>query len=397
MTRTFPDGFLWGAATAAHQVEGGNINTDWWVREHTPGSGLAEPSGDAADSYHRYPEDIALLAELGFSAYRFSVEWARIEPEPGFVSKAQLAHYRRMIDACFAAGLTPVVTLHHFTQPRWFARQGGWYAPEAAAWFTRYAETAATILTDVDWVCTINEPNMIAVTPGDGGPEMTMTILDAPDPVVTDHLMAAHRGAREALAGRTRARTGWSIATQAYHAAPGAEAATAAYGYPREDVWLEAARGDDWVGVQAYLRTFIDASGRPLPVPAGAETTQMGWEYFPPALGIGVRNAARLAPGVPILVTENGIATADDARRIDYTFDALAGLLDAMADGADVRGYLHWSALDNYEWGRYAPTFGLIAWDKDTFDRTPKPSAHWLGAVARTHRLTHPNQQGDHS
>lgn len=393
VSRQFPEGFLWGASTAAHQVEGNNVNSDWWVREHAPGTDLAEPSGDAADSYHRYPEDIALLASLGMNSYRFSIEWARIEPEQGFVSKAQLAHYRRMVDTCREHGLTPSVTLHHFTHPRWFARLGGWRNPDAPALFERFTEIALPVLgDDVEWVCTINEPNMVAMTRGEEGTEMTASRLPAPDPQITDALIEAHRRSRGVLAQLPQVRSGWSVATQAYHAAPGAEEATKAYGYPREDIFLDAAKGDDWIGVQGYLRTFVDPQGNPLPVPEGAETTLTGWEYFPPAIGIGIRNAWERTGGVPVVVTENGIATQDDARRIDYTHDALVGVHEAMADGIDVRGYLHWSALDNYEWGSYAPTFGLIAWDRDTFERTPKPSAHWLGEVARTGLLTHPTR-----
>lgn len=391
--RQFPDGFLWGASTAAHQIEGNNVNSDWWVREHAAGTDIAEPSGDAADSYHRYPEDIALLASLGMNAYRFSIEWARIEPEQGFVSKAQLAHYRRMVDTCREHGLTPSVTLHHFTHPRWFAARGGWRHPDAAAAFARFTEIALPVLgDDVEWVCTINEPNMVAMTRGDEGTDMTASRLPAPDAQITQALIEGHHRSREVLKQLPQVRSGWSVATQAYHAAPGAEEATKAYGYPREDIFLDAAQGDDWIGVQGYLRTFVDVDGRPLPVPEGTETTLTGWEYFPPAIGIGVRNAWERTGGVPIVVTENGIATQDDARRVDYTHDALVGLHDAMADGIDVRGYLHWSALDNYEWGSYKPTFGLIAWDRETFQRTPKPSAHWLGEVARTGRLTHPSR-----
>jgi beta-glucosidase len=232
---------------------------------------------------------------------------------------------------------------------------------------------------------------MVAMTRGEEGTEMTASRLPAPDPQITDALIAGHRRSREVLSGVGQVRSGWSVATQAYHpATPDAVEATAAYGYPREDVFLDAAAGDDWIGVQAYLRTFIDRDGNPQPVADDVEKTLIGWEYFPPALGIGVRNAWRRTGGVPVVVTENGIATQDDARRIDYTHDALVGLHDAMADGIDVRGYLHWSALDNYEWGSYTPTFGLIAWDRETFARTPKPSAHWLGGVARTGELTHP-------
>ena len=123
---TFPDNFQWGTATAAHQVEGNNVNSDCWVLEHTPGSPFVEPSGDACDQYHRYADDIAMLARLGFNAYRFSIEWARIEPEQGEFSRAALDHYRRMLAAAASAGLAPVVTLHHFTSPRWVAARGGW-------------------------------------------------------------------------------------------------------------------------------------------------------------------------------------------------------------------------------------------------------------------------------
>jgi beta-glucosidase len=392
--RRFPDEFLWGAATAAHQIEGNNVNSDWWVREHAPGTDLAEPSGDAADSYHRYPEDIALAASLGLNTYRFSIEWARIEPEQGHVSRAHLLHYRRMVDTCREHGLTPSVTLHHFTNPRWFAGLGGWRNPEAPELFARYTETVLPVLgDDVEWVCTINEPNMLAMTRGDEGTEMTASQLPAPDPFITEMLVAAHRRSREVLSALPQVRSGWSVATQAYHpATPDAEEATRAYGYPREDLFLEAAAGDDWLGVQAYLRTFIDADGHPLPVRDDVEKTLIGWEYFPPALGIGVRNAWERSGGVPIVVTENGIATQDDPRRIDYTHDALVGLHGVMADGVDVRGYLHWSLLDNYEWGSYRPTFGLIGWDPETFARTPKPSAHWLGEVARSGELTHPTR-----
>ena len=141
-SRTFPKNFLWGAATAAHQVEGGNVNNDSWVMEHVPNSLFVEPSGDAVDHYHRYPEDIALLAELGFNAYRFSIEWARIEPEEGQFSYAALEHYRRMLATCHEYGLTPIVTYHHFTSPRWLMAEGGWEGKQTPDRFARYCERA---------------------------------------------------------------------------------------------------------------------------------------------------------------------------------------------------------------------------------------------------------------
>lgn len=382
---SFPEGFLWGASTAAHQIEGGNVNSDWWQREwgHLPGAPVEAPSGDAADSYHRYPEDMALLADAGLAAYRFSIEWARIEPERGWFSRAAIDHYRRMVHTARDAGLQPVVTLHHFTNPIWLARDGGWLTDAAVDAFRRYVEAALPVLEDVSLVCTINEPNMVSVL---ADPDVGFPSIGLPPgvPAVTDRLIAAHRGAVE-LVRSAGAAAGWSVATQAYQPQPGAEAVAAEYGASREDVFLDAAEGDDWIGVQAYTRTKIGPEG-PVPIPEEAERTLTGWEYYPPAVGEGIRNAWKRAKA-PVYVTENGIATADDQRRIDYTTGALAAVLSCIADGVDVRGYLHWSALDNYEWGSFRPTFGLIGWDPETFERHPKPSLAWLGRVARANAL----------
>ena len=158
----FPSDFLWGSSTAGHQVEGGNVNADIWPLEWAEGSQFVEPSLDACDHYHRYGEDIATLAELGLNAYRFSVEWSRIEPEPGAFSRAALDHYRRMVGTCLEHGVTPVVTYCHFTTPRWFAGAGGWAAADAPDRFGRYAERVTEHLGDLlPWVATLNEPNVL--------------------------------------------------------------------------------------------------------------------------------------------------------------------------------------------------------------------------------------------
>ena len=149
---------------------------------------------------------------------------------------------------------------------------------------------------------------------------------------------------------------------------------------------LEGSRGDDFVGVQAYSSQEVDANGL-VPHPAHPDNTLVGTAYRPDALAMAVRHAWDITGGVPVLITENGIATADDGQRIRYTAEALQGLTNAMADGIDVRGYLHWSLLDNFEWGHWEPTFGLIAVDRETFARTPKPSLAWLGRVAQHNEL----------
>ncbi|GCB49837.1 beta-galactosidase [Streptomyces sp. NL15-2K] len=296
-----------------------------------------------------------------------------------------------MVDGALERGLRPMVTLHHFTVPRWFAERGGWTADGAVDLFARYVRATEPVIgTGVRHVCTINEPNMIAVAGAvrELGTEAPPTAgLPLPDKATTDALIQAHHRATAAVrAISADIQVGWSIANQVYQALPGAEAATAAYRHPREDVFIEAARDDDWIGVQSYTRTRITADG-PIPAPDDAERTLTGWEYYPQALGHALRHTAAIVGDVPLIVTENGIATDDDSRRVDYTTGALQEVSAALEDGLDVRGYLHWSALDNYEWGSYKPTFGLISVAPDTFERTPKPSAAWLGNLARTGML----------
>ena len=387
----FPDGFLWGSATAAHQVEGNNWANDWWAWEHTPGSPCVEPSGDACDFYHRYPDDLALLARLGQKVVRFSIEWARIQPEEGAVSRAALAHYRRVIGACHDNGLIPMVTLHHFTSPRWFAARGGWELAENVPSFGRYAEQAMRALGDlIPYVCTINEPNIVA----------TLGYLSAVFPPGGRDREARHRAnanfiAAHALAvaavksGPGAAQVGLTLAMSDYQAAPGGEEQLARIRQAMHDVFLDAVAADasDFIGVQTYSRQRIGPEGT-LPPEPDAEVTQMGYEFWPQALAACVREAAARARK-PIIVTENGIGTADDTRRIAFTAAALRGLHAAIGDGVDVRGYIHWSSLDNFEWALgYRPTFGLIAVDRESQERRPKPSAEWFGEVCRRNGLT---------
>ncbi|RSM44249.1 beta-glucosidase [Amycolatopsis balhimycina DSM 5908] len=388
MPRTFPDGFLWGAATASHQVEGNNLNNDWWQLEQDAAPQV-QYSGDAVDSYHRYEEDMRLLAEAGFTAYRFSLEWSRIEPLPGKFSRAELAHYRRMIDTALGLGLTPVVTLHHFTHPRWLGAHEAWLRDDAVDLFTRYVEQAVTILDGVEWVCTINEPNVLSVNHWSlaevaAGRPYPFGAL--PDVKIGSALIEAHRAVAPLVRRATGAKVGWTVANQALVPAEGGEAKHAEVQGIWEDMYLEAARGDDFVGVQSYTSQPVDENGI-VPHPEHPDNTLVGWAYRPDALGIAVRHTREVVGDVPIVVTENGIATPDDERRIAYTKGALQGLHDAIEDGADVRGYVHWSLLDNFEWGRWEPTFGLIAVDRETFERRPKPSLGWLGSVARANAL----------
>lgn len=390
---TFPAGFSWSSATAAHQIEGANWNNDWWRWEHTPGSGCVEPSGDACDSWHRWEADADLVAELGLDSYRFSVEWSRIEPEDGEISIAALDHYRRVCEGLRERGVEPVVTFHHFTTPRWVADRGGWEDPDTAARFGAFCEVVAARLGDVmGRACTINEPNIVAsIGWGRGGfpPGVSDWGRVAG---VQQVFIAGHRTAVDAIrAAAPGIPVGLTLSMTDYQAVDGAEERMARRRAKDEDVFLEATAGDDFVGVQSYTRIRIGPDG-PLGPEDGVAVLPMGYEYWPQALEASVRRAWEVTGGTtPILVTENGIGTDDDAQRIDYLHASLTGLHRAIADGVDVRGYTCWSLLDNFEWAYgYGPRFGLVEVDRTTFERRPKASARWFSEVARANALVPP-------
>jgi beta-glucosidase len=409
--KAFPDKFLWGCATAAHQVEGNNVNSDYWTMEHLPQSMFKEPSGDACDHYHLYAQDIGMLADLGFNTYRFSIEWARIEPEEGFYSNAELDHYRRMLAACQEHHLSTMLTYYHFSLPRWFAIKGGWQQEKAADQYARYCEKVTRHLGDlVGYASTMNEPdlpqllNWINIPSAPAGMSITDMMqaalgnirkqLNAPEfsdfflgdaKKTRESLLAAHAKAKDAIKSvRPDLPVGFNLAMQDDQAAP----EDSHLDEKRADVygpWLEAARHCDYLGVQTYSRSLVGK--KDLPPPKGAEVTQVGMEFYPECVEHVVRYAAKEA-GVPIIVTENGIATEDDTRRVEYYQRAVAGVKRAIDDGVDVRGYVAWSLMDNFEWmSGFTPKFGLVAVDLKTQKRTIKPSAAVLGNIARRNAL----------
>ena len=386
----FPEGFLWGAATAAHQIEGGNVNNDWWDWEHQPGSGCVEPSGDACDSFHRWREDVDLVADLGLGAYRFSLEWSRIEPEEGEWSVAALDHYRRICAACLGRGIEPVVTFHHFTTPRWLAARGGWESPDAPDRFARFVERSVAHLGDlIGRACTINEPNVIGVM----GYMLGVFPPGVKDDLerhlaVNQSMVRAHRLAVDALrSGPGSFPVGLTLSMAEMVAGDGAEGARDAAREILEDSFLRETEGDDFIGVQCYTRLLFGRDGSLLVAKDGVPVTQMGYDYWPQAAEHTVRRAAEVT-GLPVLVTENGIGTDDDRQRIEYLGEALSGVLRCLDDGVDVRGYFAWSLMDNFEWAMgYGPKFGLVSVDRTTFERRPKASAFWFGDVARSNKL----------
>ena len=303
----FPDGFQWGTATAAHQVEGGNINSDYWLMEHLPVTPFMERSGDTCDQYHLYQDDCALLGRLGFNAYRFSLEWARIEPEQGEFSHAAIEHYRRVLNACRDHGLAPMVTLQHFSSPRWIAARGGFEVADTAELFARYCEFVASELGDLfAAACTINELNSVlhlqhsGVLPADeimlqlpwrveasrrsdSQPGMFSMFPFAACSATGEVVRKAHRLGVSALkSGKGNFPVGMTVAMQEIVATPGGEANAARATHESEDIFLEAARGDDFVGVQTYTRRRLVR--RTVACVNRASSRQMGYEYRPEAL-----------------------------------------------------------------------------------------------------------------
>lgn len=389
----FPTGFIWGVATAAHQIEGANFNNDWWAWEHNPDSGVAEPSGDACDSFHRWREDIDLVASFNLGAYRFSVEWSRIEPEEGEFSLAALEHYRRMCAACLGRGLQPVVTFHHFTLPNWLSNRGGWEAADAPGCFARFVTRCANYFGDLIAVaCTINEPNVIGVMGYNVGTFPPGIKGDLSRHLgVNKALIHAHHLAADALRsspGKFPIGLTLSMAEMVNDTPDDADAEMIRTGAQEilEDEFLRAAKDDDFLGVQCYTRMHFGPLGQVSDDPS-VPKTQMGYENWPRALEYAVRRAAN-ASGISIIVTENGIATENDSERVIYLSEALRGLHNCIEDGIDVKGYFVWSLLDNFEWNEgYRPKFGLCSLDRRTFERRPKPSSLWLSQVANANSL----------
>ena len=424
-----PENFLIGAATAAHQVEGNNIHSDLWAMEHMKHTSFIEPSLDAVDHYNRYEKDIKLMADAGLNAYRFSIEWARIEPEEGHFDSEAVDHYKAVIACCKKYGIEPFVTLHHFSSPKWLISKGGWEAsttPEDFAHYVRFI--IGELGSELHYICTINEANMgiqVAAIAERYKRQMMAQMQAAQSGgnsadgsvQVGINLQKMMEGQKAAAAENLevfgvekvenftsmRTREGDLLILKAHELAK--KEIKALYPdikvgltlslhdiQPQEDGmerakkewdeefmhYLPYIKDDDFLGVQNYTRSLIGADGQ-LPNPDGAELTQMNYEFYPEALEHVLRKVAKDFHG-DLYVTENGIATADDTRRVAFIDTALKGIVSCINDGLPVKSYFHWSLLDNFEWQKgYSMTFGLIAVDRSTQTRHPKESLSLLG------------------
>jgi len=406
----FPDDFLWGVASAGHQNEGGNDLSDTWFAEHVAPTVFREPSGQACDGWHRWREDVDLAAGMNLNSYRFSVEWARVEPAEGEFSDEALAHYAAIVDHCLARGLAPVVTFNHFTSPHWFAMRAGWLDPEAPSLFARYCDRVMAAFGDrIAYAVTMNEPDLPAMLAWAGLPpfvhelervtlaaageaagvpryRMGNVVLPEEMDAIGDGMTAGHRSARAAIkARRPDLPVGFSLAIvddQVHGTDPSLRDRKRAEVYQR---WLELAREDDFIGIQNYERLYYDAERSVNPDGTPAAGGPMSGRD-PASLGCCARYAHAVS-GVPVLVTEHGMQTDDDRERAAFIGPSLAGLRAAMADGVPVLGYLHWTLMDNFEWiFGYEGKLGLYSVDRETFARAPKPSAAAYAALVKEQR-----------
>jgi beta-glucosidase len=406
----FPTDFLWGVATAGHQNEGDNVDSDTWFLENVTPTVFQECSGKAANGWELWESDLDLVAGMNLNAYRFSVEWARVEPVQGEFSEEALAHYEALVDGCIARGLAPLVTFNHFTSPHWFAGRGAWLDAEAPELFARYVGVVMDRFGDrIRLAVTFNEPDLPEMLTWAALPafivDLERATLEAAERAagveryragnvmlredfagMRAGMTAAHLAAKGAVkARRPELPVGLSLAMCDDVAVPGGEEVVARKRAEVYDYWLRLAADDDFVGVQNYERLRYGPDGL-LPSPEGAVLNGMGTPVDPDSLR-GAVEYAHAVSGVPVLVSEHGVSTPDDSIRADFIEPSLEGLAQAIAGGVPVLGYCHWTLMDNFEWiFGYGPKLGLHEVDRETFERTAKPSAGAYADLVRTAR-----------
>lgn len=441
----FPKDFLWGAATAAYQIEGaanedGRGASIWDQFSHTPGKTLNGDHGDlACDHYHRYEEDLEWMGRLGINAYRFSVSWPRVLPEgKGRINEKGLDFYARLIDGLLQEGITPILTIYHWDLPLSLQEKGGWANRDTTGWYAEYADLLYRKFGDlVPYWITHNEP-WVASFMGHFTGEHAPGISDLPTALqVAHHLLLSHGIAVEAFRAESlpHAKIGiTNVLTKAYPAREKDEDRRIAHlferlqngwfldpifsgSYPLELIPILAEFSDfsfireedmrkinqpiDFIGLNYYFRNIIrhNPEAKPLGfeiIPPQGEVTAMGWEVYPQGLLEVLRFLNTHYPSVPILITENGAAYEDrltpdgrvkDEQRIAFLKTHLEKVERAISEGIPVIGYCVWSLMDNFEWAYgYSKRFGLLYVDYESLERIPKESFHWYQSLIRRER-----------
>lgn len=401
-TRKFPDDFLWGVATAAHQVEGGNVNSDWWRWEQIPGKiSDGSVSGLACDHYHRYAQDLDLAAGLKNNVHRLSIEWCRIEPKEGEWSDPEIAHYRKVLEAVRARGMKVMLTIWHFSLPAWFADKGGWEHPHAVKLYVRYVRKVAMELGElVDWWNTMNEPNVYVsqcYLSGGWPPQKKGAFRSQ---IVAFTLARAHREAYRALKGLYPetpvgvAQNVLSIEAYRPHSLKDYVGARIIDWWWNHLFYSITKGTHDFLGLNYYFHYRLKRFGWP-PTAFFAEvrrerrdTSDVGWELNPQGIFRVLKDFESYK--LPIIITENGLPSSNDDRRKRYLVAVIKEVWHAIESGVDVRGYFFWSLLDNWEWEKgFAAKFGLVEVDFDTQARTPRGSYSVYKAICEANGIPH--------
>lgn len=401
-TLEFPEDFLWGAATSSHQVEGNNVNNDWWAweKKHQPKD---KQSGLACDQYNRYEEDFDLAKSLNHNAHRLSLEWSRIEPEEGIYSQDAIDHYKEVLKALKDRGMSVMLTLHHFTNPQWITKKGGWEDGKTPISFEKFVKRIVPEFNQyVDLWVTINEPTVYAFMcyftgvwpPQKKGKWATFQAYR--------HLAEAHTRAYHTihkLLPNAQVGIAQNVSTfQSFHHHSFREvlAELLADVFTNHVFYnLTGRNTHDFLGLNYYFNRYIsfNGEGEKLPSIVDIETTKkevtdMGWEIYPEGIFNAIMDFSDYH--IPIYITENGLASTNDDRRARFLIAYLKEIYHAIQTGAKVKGYFHWSLIDNFEWADgFVPRFGLVEVDFKTQKRTPRPSAYLYAEIIKHNGLIH--------
>ena len=369
-TYKFPDGFLWGAGTAAHQVEGGNVN-NW--SEWEKGD-----AGRACEHYQRFEEDFALAKSLNHNAHRFSIEWSRIEPKEGMINKGEIEHYRQVLLALKKRGIEPFVTLNHWTLPIWFAEKGGWLNPKAPYYFDRFVKIISENLFDlVDFWITLNEPNIYTAQSFLTGKWTPQNKNIFKYFKVLNNLAKAHHLAYRSL-HLIDLDCQVGVAKNNIYFEGGLLAKFADYFWNKYFL-NKIKEKQDFIGLN-YYKWFRFNQNK------NKELTDMGWEIYPKGIYYVLKDLEKYEK--PIYITENGLADAQDKRREKFIKEHLFWIHKAIKNGVNVKGYLHWSLIDNFEWDKgFWPRFGLVEVDYKTMERRVRRSARVYAEICGRNEL----------
>jgi beta-glucosidase len=430
--------FLWGAATSSHQIEGGNLNNDWWQWEKDGQIERKEQSGLATDHWNRFREDLKIAQDLKLNSYRFSVEWSRFEPQEGVWDENAILWYRELLRECEGRGLLPMLTLHHFTIPKWVADKGGVAWEGFAPKFLEFTKRVVSSLgSRVPLWCTVNEPMGLAIGKYLGGFMPPATYNPELVSQANRNLFHAHVLAYDAIhQGVTQREGPWKdvplavgfahnmidfLPARSWHPMERWMTLLCRNFYNRS--WLDAVTGQkqhfgitgllpnppqlgialgrktvDFIGINYYMKVYLrwrfksnqPATSEVLPLALQFseptdKVSELGWAVYPAGLGRMIRFVKTF--GLPIYITENGIADAHDKMRSSYLVSHLREVAKSIRDGADVRGYFHWSLIDNFEWIKgFEPRFGLVEINYENFQRLPRPSAELYRNIIEAHK-----------